>query len=83
MEEINEKLDLRGVLCPLNLVKAKIKLEEMEKNETLEIILDDGEAMLNVPRSLKEEGYNIIEAKQISDNAYKFLIKKGEEKYGG
>lgn len=28
--EVNARLDLQGVLCPLNFVKAKLKLEEME-----------------------------------------------------
>ena len=77
MEEINEKLDLRGVSCPLNLVKAKLKLEGMAIGETLELILDNGEAMLNVPSSLKEEGYKIMKVEQIPTDAYSFLIKNG------
>ncbi len=35
-------LDLRGVLCPLNFVKAKVKLEEMQEGQVLKIILDEG-----------------------------------------
>ncbi|MFA5839148.1 MAG: sulfurtransferase TusA family protein [Candidatus Margulisiibacteriota bacterium] len=72
----NQKLDIRGVSCPLNYVKTKIKLEEMDVGQILELLLDDGEPILNVPRSAKEDGNEILEVKQI-DAYYKVLIKKG------
>jgi len=54
--KVDEKLDLRGEICPYNFVKTKLKLEEMETGQTLEVIIDNGEPMKNVPRSVKEEG---------------------------
>ena len=75
------QLDLRGVLCPINFVKTKLKLEEMEVGEILEIILDDGEPMRNVPRSVKEEGHRIIKVNKLQDGKYyKLLIKKKEKR---
>jgi len=71
----DEKLDLRGVACPLNFVKTKLKLEEMQSGQVLEVIIDDGEAVRNVPRSVKEEGHQIIKVEKL-DNAFKLLIKK-------
>lgn len=68
-------LDLRGVTCPNNFVKAKLKLEEMRSGEILEIIIDDGEPIKNVPRSIKEEGHLILKAEKI-DNYWKMEIKK-------
>ncbi|MEK6713072.1 MAG: sulfurtransferase TusA family protein, partial [Nitrospirota bacterium] len=56
----DDTLDLKGVLCPINFVKTKLKLEEMEVGQVLEVILDDGEPMRNVPRSVKAEGHKII-----------------------
>ncbi|MEE8185355.1 MAG: sulfurtransferase TusA family protein [Thermodesulfobacteriota bacterium] len=52
----DEKLDLRGVLCPINFVKTKLKLESMDEGQVLEIVIDAGEPIQNVPKSLKEEG---------------------------
>ena len=48
-------VDLRGVCCPANFVRAKLALEEFETGESVRILLDDGEAVKNVPRSLKAE----------------------------
>lgn len=72
----DQKLDLRGVLCPINFVKTKLKLEEMEINQVLEVILDDGDPMRNVPRSVKEEGHRVIKVEKLPDNTYKLLIRK-------
>lgn len=68
-------LDLRGVICPLNFVKTKLKLEEMKKGEILEVLLDEGEPIKNVPRSVKEEGHQIIKVEKLGQ-AYKILIRK-------
>src|SRR5574340_715496 len=49
--------DLRGVACPLNYVKTKLKLEMMDAGEKLEVWLDAGEPIKNVPMSLKNDGH--------------------------
>lgn len=72
----DETLDLRGVICPINFVKTKLKLEEMAVGQVLEVTLDDGEPMRNVPRSVKAEGHKIIRVEKQPDNTYKILIRK-------
>ncbi|MCP5008038.1 MAG: sulfurtransferase TusA family protein [Planctomycetes bacterium] len=71
----NEKIDLRGVLCPINFVKTKLKLEMMESDQVLEVTLDDGEPMRNVPRSVKEDGHKIVKVEPFEDG-FKIHIKK-------
>lgn len=53
-------IDLRGVCCPTNFVKAKLALEMIDSGETVEILLDEDEAVRNVPRSLKDEGHKLL-----------------------
>lgn len=60
-------LDLRGVMCPINFVKTKLKLEAMEPGEVLEVLLDSGDPIQNVPKSIKEEGHKIVEVKKEGD----------------
>ncbi len=73
--EINAQLDLRSVACPINFVKTKLKLEEMKPGEILELILDEGEPIQNVPRSIKAEGHKIIKIEKLV-NCFRLLIKK-------
>ena len=68
-------LDLRGVICPVNFVKTKLKLEEINIGEILEVLIDAGEPIANVPRSIKEEGHKIIKVEKI-DGHFRLLIEK-------
>jgi sulfite reductase (ferredoxin) len=58
---LTTKLDLRGVPCPLNLVKAKLAIEKVALGDILEIEIDDGEPMQNLPVSLGRQGQEIVE----------------------
>ncbi len=74
--KIDQTLDLKGVPCPLNFVKTKLRLEEMAAGEILEIILDDGDPIKNVSASVKEEGHQILKVEKV-DGHFKLLVKKG------
>jgi TusA-related sulfurtransferase len=52
-------LDLRGTPCPINFVRTKLRLEQMRAGELLEVWLDPGEPIEQVPESLKVEGYPV------------------------
>ena len=52
-------LDLRGTPCPINFVRTKLCLERMQQGQLLEVWLDPGEPIEQVPESLKIEGYPI------------------------
>lgn len=80
--KVDQNIDLRGVSCPLNYVKTKLKLEEMEVEQVLEVLLDDGESIVNVPRSVKEDGHKILEIEQVEDY-FKVLVKKENVTAGG
>ena len=54
-------LDLRGVACPLNFVRAKVALGRLELGAELEVLLDSGEPAVSVPRALREEGQLVLE----------------------
>ena len=71
-------IDLRGVCCPTNFVKAKLALELLETGETVQFLLDDGEPVKNVPRSLKDEGHKLLSLQE-SDGYYTLTLEKGEE----
>lgn len=53
-------LDITKDHCPMTFVKVKLKLEQMQAGDELEILLTDGEPLENVPRSAKDEGCEIL-----------------------
>ena len=65
-------LDLKSVPCPLNVVKIKLALEKLSKNEQLIVELDKGEPEEMVLNNLKDMGCLF---KQIKENEKSIKIK--------
>ncbi len=57
-------LDLRGVRCPLNWAKAKVRLETLPPGADLELILDDPKGVRDIPRAAEAAGYAVMEIEQ-------------------
>ena len=70
------KKDFRKTPCPINFVKTKLELEQLASGQELEILIDDGEPIRNVPGSVKNEGHTIIKEEKQDDGSWKVLIKR-------
>ncbi len=75
----DKTIDLKGEVCPYTFVKSKLALEEMELDQILEVIVDHEPAVENVPRSLKNEGQNVLAVDKINDTDWKIVVKKEKE----
>lgn len=75
--EIVKVLDLEGVPCPMNFVKTKLALESVSPGEVIEVILDEGEAITNVPRSVKEEGHQLLKVVSLG-TTFRVIIRRRE-----
>lgn len=73
---ITRTKDFRGVLCPMNFVRTKLELATLNSGDLLEIWLDDGKPIENVPGSVKLEGHEIISQTQHSEGYWQVIIKK-------
>ncbi|MFH1615974.1 MAG: sulfurtransferase TusA family protein [Planctomycetota bacterium] len=75
-ETKNHIIDLRGVVCPLNFVKAKLELEKLKVGDVLEVLLDEGEPVRNVPASFADQGQEVLEVKKTDDHSSVFVRRK-------
>ena len=76
---IDDTVDITDVVCPVTFVKAKVALEELDDGEILAVRMNDGEPVQNVPRSIKEEGHQILKLLDNEDGTYTLFVKKVEE----
>ena len=78
MSEIkfDDTVDITDVVCPVTFVKAKVALEELDEGQVLSIRMNDGEPIQNVPRSIKEEGHQILKLDDNEDGTYTLYVKK-------
>ena len=72
-------IDLRGIRCPTNFVRAKLALEEAASGEEVLVLMDDGEPVKNVPRSLKAEGHRLLGLDECPGGHYALRLAKSEE----
>ena len=70
------ELDLRGVACPMNFVKAKLRLEGMAVGGTLAVVLDSGAPIENVPASFRGEGQEIVSQSDLGDGHWRVVIRR-------
>lgn len=73
--KIDQRINITKDICPMTFVKTKLKLETMNSGEILEVTLREGEPLKNVPKSVNEEGHNIISIFKY-DEYYRLIIKK-------
>lgn len=71
------ELDLRGVICPYNFVKTKLRLETLEPGQILAVLLDDGEPIRNVPQSVANEGHTVLAQESVSGSHRVIIRKRG------
>jgi TusA-related sulfurtransferase len=74
---VDARVDITGVVCPITFVKTKVALEELEDGQILEVKLNDGEPVQNVPRSLKDEGHKVTGVSRCEDGAWLLTVVKG------
>lgn len=77
--EVDDIVDVTDVVCPVTFVKAKVAIEELDDGQILAVHLNDGEPVQNVPRSLKDEGHQILKLIDNNDGTYDLIVKKVEE----
>ncbi|WP_080905752.1 sulfurtransferase TusA family protein [Parabacteroides sp. Marseille-P3160] len=70
------KLDITNEHCPMTFVKTKLKLAQIAKGDRLEVLLLEGEPLQNVPKSATEQGFQVLEVKQIDGPVYQVTIQK-------
>ena len=71
-------LDLRGVICPYNFVKTKLRLDTMLPGEVLAVLLDDGEPIRNVPQSVENEGHTVL-SRESEGRHHRVCIQKSQD----
>ena len=78
--EIDERVDITDVVCPMTFVKAKVAMEEIEVGQVLAVTMNEGERVQNVPRSFKEEGQQILKLIDNENGTYEQDFSDTEQK---
>lgn len=70
------QLDITKEHCPMTFVKTKLKLAQLASGDILEVLLVEGEPLENVPRTATEQGFKVLDVKQVEGIVYQVTILK-------
>ncbi len=71
----DEVLDVKGLNCPLPILRAKKKLNSMEQNKTLEILATDPGAVKDFEAFCRTTGNTLVESREDGD-VFVFVIQR-------
>ncbi len=67
--------DLRGLKCPLPVLKTRKRMESLAPGALIEIETTDPLAVIDIPHFCNEEGHRLEEATPVT-GSHRFLIRK-------
>jgi tRNA 2-thiouridine synthesizing protein A len=73
---VDRELNLQGEVCPYTFVKSKLALEIMRSGQVLRVIVDNDESAANVPRSMQNEGHNVLGVTKLNDKDWQIVVRK-------
>lgn len=75
-ELTQERLDITAEVCPMTFVRVKLKLQTLAPGATLLVRLREGEPLANVPRSLRQEGHEIVASSDEGAGVHLLEVRK-------
>lgn len=60
----------------MTFVKTKLKLNQLEKGDLLEVLLMEGEPLKNIEKSSLEQGYKLLSVNGEGNGVFRVLVEK-------
>lgn len=70
-------LDLRGLRCPLPLLRLKQTLHQQPTLQALDVLTTDTSALRDIPAFLRQAGLHLAETRTEADGVTTFRIQRG------
>ncbi len=83
MKKTEYSLDITADICPITMVKTKLLLEDMPVGEIAIIRLNSGEPLENVPRTLRDQGHEVLELEPEAKGSivHRLVVKKAAGRF--
>lgn len=72
---VTEVYDLRGLKCPLPVLKARRRLEDLPPGARIWLETTDPMAVIDIPAFCNESGHRLVECETV-DGGHRFLVER-------
>jgi TusA-related sulfurtransferase len=79
MQDVARELDITSDICPMTFVRTRLALDRMAPGEFLLVKLKGEEPTRNVPRTVTEQGHELLDVKTDADGISHLLIRRGPQ----
>ena len=71
-----QRLDIRGLLCPLTWARTKYALGRLPPGEELVVLLDHRPAVPDIKRNCEELGHEVVSATEPEPGQWAMVLRK-------
>lgn len=72
----DHELDMRGLICPLPVMRTAKKMLTLKVGETLHVLATDPATVLDFDAYVRGSGNALLESKKNPDGVYEYLLKR-------
>ncbi len=76
LEKVDKVLDLKGLLCPMPLVKLAKAIKEVQIGQFVEAYATDPGVMADIPAWTRSTGNELISLEKMSDKQFRFVVRR-------
>ncbi len=76
--QVDQKLDAKGLYCPMPAVKTSMHLQQMEQGQILEVLTTDVASKRDLPKWAEETGNKLIKMETDTDGVTRIFIQKSD-----
>jgi tRNA 2-thiouridine synthesizing protein A len=77
MQNVDREIDITQDVCPMTFVRTRLELDKMKPGQLLLVRLKGQEPADNVPRTVTEQGHEIISTESDQAGVVSLLIRRG------
>lgn len=78
MDETTTELDLRGLKCPLPVLKTRNRLRQMQAGEKILVRTDDPMALIDIPHFCREFSQILHSTEEVETSGHRFLVERSD-----
>ena len=72
----DQEMDLRGLNCPVPVMRMKKKMQTMASGQTLRVLASDPGTIPDFKAYVKSSGDTLLESKKTPEGDFEFLLKR-------
>ena len=78
IEKADKVLDLKGLLCPMPVVKMAKAIKEVQVGQTIEAFATDPGVMADIPAWARSTGNELVTLEKAADKQFRFVVRRAK-----